>query len=132
MKGYLLSWVVGVGEQAGGGKKKLPTWQDVNFYLDQIKDGKGSLTLDVIDAPDVGPQLLQVISDAGKYVLSLGEDDGSDYIVRSYFNPDLKDSEYEILGDVWSGKLVCLDFSIVKNLFEEFFLTGNVSSRILS
>lgn len=132
MKTYSLSWVVGVGDEAHGGNKKLPTWLDVDCCLDKIKKGKGSLTLSIAGGPDIGPQLLQVFSDEGKYVLSLGEDDGMDYIIRSYFNPELKNNEYEILGDIWSGELVCLDFSIVKEAFETFFSTGNVSLELLS
>lgn len=132
MKNYSLSWVVGVGDQANGGNKKLPDWQDIDYYLDEIKEGKGSLTLSIVGGPNIGLQLLQVFSDEGKYILSLGEDDGADYVVRSYLNPELKNSEYEILGDVWSGELVCLDFSIVKEAFEEFLLTGDVSLNLLS
>lgn len=132
MKNYSLSWVVGVGDQANGGNKKFPVWQDVDCYLDKVKRGKGSLTLSIVGGPDIGPQFLQVFSDEGKYVLSLGEDDGTDYVVRSYLNPELKNSEYEILGDIWNGELVCLDFSIVKEAFEEFFLIGDVSLKLLS
>ncbi|MEE4070507.1 DUF6911 family protein [Pseudomonas viridiflava] len=132
MKNYSLSWVVGVGDHANGGNKKFPVWQDVDCYLDKIKRGKGSLTLSIVGGSDTGPQFLQVFSDEGKYVLSLGEDDGTDYVVRSYLNPELKNSEYEILGDIWSGELVCLDFSIVKEAFEEFFLIGDVSLELLS
>ena len=132
MKNCTLSWVFGAGDQASGGNKTLPAWQDIEFYLDEVKRRNGSLTLNVVDGPDVGPQLLQVFSDNGKYVLSLGEDDGEDYIVRSYLNPELKGSEYEVLGNTWGGELVCLDFSVVNDAFEEFFLTGNVSRSLLS
>ncbi|WP_421552933.1 DUF6911 family protein [Pseudomonas yamanorum] len=132
MKNYCLSWVVGVGDQAHGGNKKLPAWQDVDYFLDKIKKEKGSLTLSIVGGSDTGPQFLQVFSDEGKYVLSLGEDDGADYVVRSYLNPELKNSEYEILGNIWSGELVCLDFAIVKEAFETFFLTGDVSLELLS
>ncbi|POD78639.1 hypothetical protein BKM17_07610 [Pseudomonas syringae group genomosp. 3] len=132
MRKYSLSWVIGVGDQVNGGNKKLPAWQDVDYYLDKIKIGKGSLTLSIVGGSDTGPQLLQVFSDEGGYVLSLGEDDGTDYVVRSYLNPELKSSEYEILGNIWSGELVCLNFSIVKEAFEEFFLTGDVSLDLLS
>lgn len=132
MKNYSLSWVLGVGDEAHGGNKKLPDWQDIDCYLEKIKEGKGSLTLSIAGGSDTGPQLLQVFWDEGKYVLSLGEDDGVDYIVRSYLNPEFKSSKYEILGDIWSGELVCLDFSVVKEAFETFFLTGDVSLELLS
>ncbi|WP_238418115.1 DUF6911 family protein, partial [Pseudomonas syringae group genomosp. 3] len=36
------------------------------------------------------------------------------------------------LGDIWNGELVCLDFSIVKEALEEFFLTGDVSLDLLN
>jgi hypothetical protein len=62
----------------------------------------------------------------------LGEDDGWDYVVRSCLNSELKNSEYEILGDIWSGELVCLDFAIVKEAFETFFLIGDISLELLS
>lgn len=131
MKNYSLSWVVGVADQAHGGNKKLPVWQDVECCLDKIKKGKGSLTLSIVGGSDIGPQFLQVFSDEGNYILSLGEDDGADYVVRSYLNPELKNNEYEILGDIWSGELVCLDFSIVKEAFETFFLSGDFGLELL-
>lgn len=51
-------------------------------------------------APDIGPQLLQVLSDNGRYILSLGVDDGLDYVMRSHSNPGLKGTEYEVLGNL--------------------------------
>lgn len=132
MKNYSLSWVVGVGDQANGGNKKFPAWQDIECYLDKINRGNGSLTLNILGGADAGPQFLQLFSDEGKYALSLGQDDGTDYVVRSYLNPALKGNEYEILGDIWSGELVCLDFSIVKKAFAEFFLMGDVGLELLS
>ncbi|WP_375233339.1 DUF6911 family protein [Pseudomonas syringae group genomosp. 3] len=33
---------------------------------------------------------------------------------------------------MWNGELVCLDFSIVKEALEEFFLTGDVSLDLLN
>lgn len=132
MKKNSLSWVIGVGNKAEGGSKDLPAWSDVDFYLGVIEKRNGSLTLSVFDGPSVGPQLLQVFSDEGRYVLSLGEDDGVDYIVRSYFNSELQGSEYEVLGDVWSGELVCLDFAVVREAFEDFLLKGDVGRSVLS
>jgi hypothetical protein len=132
MKRYSLSWTIGISDKAQGGNKRLPTWQDVDFHLGEIEGGKGTLTLNVVGGPNVGPQFLQVISDDGKYLLSLGVDDGADYVVRSYLNPRIKGMEYELLGNIWGGELVCLDFSIVREAFEQFFLTGDVSSNLLS
>lgn len=131
MKRYSLSWVFGVGKQAVGGNKKPATWLDISSSLDEVNRANGSVTLGLINGPDIGPQSLQVISDNDKYVLSLGEDDGADYFIRSYRNTALQGQQYEVLGDMWDGLLVCLDFDIVKSVFEEFFLTGNVSKKLL-
>ncbi|GAB0080295.1 MULTISPECIES: DUF6911 family protein [Pseudomonas syringae group] len=59
MKKYSLSWVIGVGDQVNGGNKKLPAWQDVDYYLDKINIGKGSLTLSIVGGADIGPQRLK-------------------------------------------------------------------------
>lgn len=85
-----------------------------------------------MNGPEPGPQTLQILADEGKYVLSLGENNGIDYIVRSYWNPELKDSEHKILGNIWNGEQLCLDFSIVKEALEEFFIRGDVSLKLLS
>ncbi|WP_438279476.1 DUF6911 family protein [Pseudomonas alabamensis] len=129
---YSLSWVIGVGDQAHGGHNNFPDWRDIEHYLDKIKKNGGSLTLSIVDGPDIGPQLLQVLSDNGRYILSLGVNDGLDYVMRSYYNPALKGTEYEILGNLWRGELVCLDLAIVKEAFSAFFLTGDVSLKLLS
>lgn len=132
MKKYSLSWVIGMGDQTRGGHNNFPGWRDIENYINKIKNEGGSLTLSVVDGTDIGPQLLQVLSDNGKYILSLGVDDGLDYVMRSYSNQALKGTEYEILGDLWSGELVCLDLSIVKEAFSAFFLTGDVSLKLLN
>ena len=61
-----------------------------------------------------------------------GEDDGVDYIVRSYRNLKLQGIPFEVFGDVWDGVLICDEFSILKNIFEEFFLIGDVSKELLN
>ncbi|EPR3225689.1 DUF6911 family protein [Pseudomonas aeruginosa] len=37
-----------------------------------------------------------------------------------------------MFGDVWDGVLICDEFSILKNIFEEFFLIGDVSKELLN
>ncbi|MFO6307290.1 DUF6911 family protein, partial [Pseudomonas aeruginosa] len=111
---------------------RFPSWDDVLSCLELIREGKGSVTLELISKTAVGPQSLQVQSEGGKYVVSLGEDDGVDYIVRSYRNLKLQGIPFEVLGDVWDGVLICDEFSILQNIFEEFFLTGDVSKELLN
>jgi hypothetical protein len=131
MSAFSLSWIFGFGAQAKGGRNKLPSWDDILSCLEKIRDNKGSVTLDVVTEMGVGSQSLQVLSDSGRYVVSLEEDDGVDYFVRSYRNAKLQGMKVEVLGDIWDGVFVCNDFYTVKSIFEEFFLTGDVSKEWL-
>ena len=133
MPNYLLSWTAGVGTQCRGGNQRNCHWNDIKHALDDIKLNSGSVTVDIADGPEIGPQSLQVQS-AGKYsVLSLGEDDGEDYFVRSFTNSkNLNQDQVDILGNLWDARIICTDFEIVICAFQEFFATGNVSQKLLS
>ncbi|WP_220274552.1 DUF6911 family protein, partial [Pseudomonas aeruginosa] len=67
MAAFSLSWVFGVGAQAKGGRNRFPSWDDVLSCLELIREGKGSVTLELISKTAVGPQSLQVQSEGGKY-----------------------------------------------------------------
>lgn len=132
MIAFSLSWVFGFGLQAKGGRKKLPSWEEIFSCLKEVKGCKGSVTLDLLTDTDIGPQSLQVLSDNCKYVISLGEDNGTEYFVRSYTNISLAGIELEVLGDVWDGVLVCTDFNDVEKIFKQFFLAGDVDKKLLN
>jgi hypothetical protein len=91
-----------------------------------------TVTIDLIDGPEVGPQSLQVQTENGYFVLSLGEDDGEDYNVRTYANLSKDLQQVSILGNLWDSKLVCTDPDVVMKIFQDFFKTGDVSRDLLN
>ncbi len=123
-----LSWVIGIGGTVRSGNLKCPSWQDIEGKLDQIKCNNGSATLGIIG----GSKSIQVQCDHGNYLLTIGEDDGEDYHVRSFTNADAASGRIEILGDLWDSKMICSDFDVVKQAFKSFFDSGNVPNDLLS
>lgn len=81
---------------------------------------------------EIGAISLQVLSDKNQYLLTLGEDNGSEYIVRSYFNKLAKGEMIDILGDNWDARHLIYDYDIVINAFKSFYITGDVSRDLLS
>jgi hypothetical protein len=132
MSRYLLSWVIGLSGESQGGNLKDPGWIDVQQRLSEINGQAGTLTLNRIDGPEIGPQNLQVQTEGGFSVLSLGEDNGDDYIVRSFKDDSAAKGTIRIMGNEWSRRLVCVDFQIVLRVFEDFFNSGDVSRELLS
>jgi hypothetical protein len=131
MQHFSLSWTIGVGSDCQGGKQKKPSWLDIEAQLEQLRTHSGSVTLDIVDGAEIGPQSLQIQSDRGNYLLSIGEVDEEDYQVRSFTNKDAEPDRIEILGNSWDSKLVCSDFNIVRQAFKEFFDSGDVSHGLL-
>ena len=129
---FSLSWVVGFGQSSRGGSKDDVSLDDVMNILNKVLKDSGSVTIDVINGPEIGPESLQVGSEAGLSVLSLGENDGEDYVVRTYTADSFYTQQVSILGEMWDLNLICKDQNIVKDIFKEFFLTGNVSRNLLS
>jgi hypothetical protein len=130
-KKLLVSWTKGLGSECQGGKSSDLEWGEVNALLSEIANAGGTLTVDVIDGPEIGPQSLQVQTENGYSVISLGEDTGEDYVVRTYVNGAINAPALDILGERWDSELVCQDYSTVRHIFEEFFVTGDVSKRLL-
>ena len=129
-----LSWVVGQGEDSNGGSKDRPSVDKIMEYLERILKNSGSITLDIIDGPEIGPQSLQVEAEGGNAVISLGEDDGDEYIVRTYTNKLATDTDEDVtvLGNLWDSKLICEDADELRGIVKEFVATGTVSQDKLS
>ncbi len=127
-----LSWSIGVGADCRGGNKKYPEWSEIEVHLNEIEATSGSVTITVVDGPEIGPQTLQVFSDRGSYLLMLGEDNGDDWDVRTLTNLHAPLGPIEILGYYWDPKMVCSDFNIVRRAFKEFFDKGDVSRDLLN
>ncbi|CAI2408518.1 DUF6911 family protein [Serratia plymuthica] len=125
---FLSSWTL----NGKGGNKKTSQWEDISILLKGLKDEAGTLTLDRVNTDNTGPEMLQVRTEKGNYLLMLGETIEDDYEVRSYWDKSLPEEKILILGDYWSARQVTKDFDLVVRIFKEFFETGNVSTDLLN
>jgi hypothetical protein len=118
-----------------GGNQDNPSWEDIQHRLEQAQRRSGAVTLNIEDAPEIGPEMLEVFCDRNGCVIMLGEivldEDGSDWNVRSFFNADATPGMIDILGNNWDARTICHDFSIVVAAFREFFEMGDVSREML-
>ncbi|WP_172205310.1 hypothetical protein [Niveibacterium sp. COAC-50] len=128
MPDHILSWSTA----NGGGNQNVPAWTDVLPYLEEVRNGGGVVTLDTIEDARTTYRSLQVRSEAGNYLLTLGEETDDDWEVRTYHNPNSKESRVELLGDYWDAKMIFRNFEVVVAAFKEFYELGNVSVALLS
>lgn len=133
MNKLCLSWCIGVGERASGGRSSESTWKLVYDLLLSAKASSGSITLDKNPIPDVGASSLQVMTARGRSVLMLGVNTEDDHDVRAYTNPKGSPGVMvEILGDYWSERMICNDYDVVIECFKQFWETGDVSPDLLN
>ncbi|WP_407321972.1 DUF6911 family protein [Dickeya ananatis] len=114
-------------------RNESPLWSDVFDFLNFLKANSGSVNIRIINAPDVGPERLSVEAENGFYLVTLLEYDESGGDVRSMWDNTLSSVDnINILGNDWPESQLTKDFSLVVNIFKEFFDTGNVSTDLLN
>lgn len=123
---FSLSWTL----NGVGGNCDDPMWDDIETKLTPLRNGYGTLTLD-IHGNDIGPQMLQIRAETGNYLVILGEIVDDDYEVRSYFDEKSTREKISILGDYWPKNQITTDFLFVIDVINEFFNTGNVQKNLL-
>jgi hypothetical protein len=127
MPNFSLSW--------SGGNQTNPSWKDIQHRLEQAWQRSGTVTLSIQDAPEIGPEMLQVFCDRNGCVIMLGEmvldENGPDWNVRSFFNSNAAPGMIDVLGNSWDARTTCHDFAIVLAAFRAFFETGDVSREML-
>lgn len=126
-----LSWVVGFGRSCEGGMLRDPLWSDVSTHLEKSCREAGSVTMDVDELAGFELLTLQVIADAGKYVLTLGVDDGNEYDVRVFSGNENVLKKLHVQGELVDSSMVCLDFEIVVEVFRQLFDSGQVSRDLM-
>lgn len=126
------SWVIGCSDSARGGNSDGVQREDALEKVDLILENSGSVTLDIDDSREIGPESLHIESEDGRSVISLGENTVDNYVVRTFTNKSAHGGQVTILGNEWDSSLVCEDPDIVKSIVEEFLLTGDVSIDFLS
>lgn len=132
MREFQLSWSIGANNDRHGGRKDNVKLADVELILNEAFERSGTVTMDVTVGPEIGPQSLQVRTEQGLSIITLGVDDGEDYVVRSYSGGGQKADRVEILGDYWASESVCSDIKMVIQVFKEFLGTGDVSQEVLN
>ncbi len=127
-----LSWAVATRFPPQGGNVDNPNLTTIMEKLHASLYSSGTVTLEMEDENERSKSL-QVRAENGMYFLSLGIETETDWIVRTYKNPDIKPpgDMLDILGDRWNTQAICRDSEIVMAVFEEFFNTGDVSRRYL-
>jgi hypothetical protein len=88
--------------------------------------------LQIAEEPAGRLKHLQVQTERGLSIITLGVDDGEGYNVRSYTNSEAQRGRVMSFGDCWPSESMCTDFTAVIPALEEFCDTGDVSKEILS
>ena len=125
---FKMSWTL----DGNGGNKQISSWKEILNQLEQLQERKGTLTLDMLTSVDIGAEMLQVRTESGYYLVTLGEIFEDEYQVRTYWNPSKSDVGMMMLGDSWPERQLTKDFDLVVGIFKEFFDTGNVSTDLLN
>ncbi len=127
-----LSWIVGCGAECQGGRTKDPSWGDVESHLREVCEVSGSVTLEAVNLNGFELLSLQVVADHGMFAMTLGEDDGEDYTVRSYLGTGDAGKAVDFLGDAVDASAVCTDFETVVDIFRGFFEKGCVPQNLMA
>lgn len=115
-----------------GGNKQIQNLDMVLNQFKQIKGKKGTLTLDILNSSDDSAELLQIRTENGYYLITLGEIVEDEYQVRTYWDSSKPDTGIMILGDYWPESQLTKDSEFIVKILKEFFDTGNVSKEFLS
>lgn len=125
---FKMSWTL----YGNGGNQQVSSWDGILNQLEQLQEKEGSLTLDILIGIDNGAETLQVRTESGYYLITLGEIFEDEYQVRTYWDTSKPDTEIMILGDRWPERQLIKNFDLVVRIFKEFFDTGNVSTDLLN
>lgn len=133
MKMICLSWTVQVDFPGTGGCIYDPAWELVTERLESVLQTSGSVTLDAEDDNERS-RSLQVQVERGSFLLTLGVETETDWIVRVFENPHVSPPGEMIAlgGGFWNSTKICNDSAIVRSAFQQFFESGDVSKQYLS
>jgi hypothetical protein len=127
----LVSWTVRAEGETSGATLNAHGWADVWPILAGLQGQAGTLSLDLLDAPDPGPMSMQLVCESGLYLVTLLEATEDDDHVRCYTNPNAVAEMIEVLGDRWDARQLTGDFDLVLRMFQSFCETGDVARQWL-
>jgi|GEM_PF-1507668 len=129
-----LSWVIGNSfPKKSGGNIDFPSWSMVTEKLNRILVETGSVSLGWTNENHEAKSL-QVRAENGQYLVMFGFHFEGDWIVKTCKNKNIAPpgEMIEFCGDMWNSQIVISDSSLIFLVFEELFLTGNVSDKYVS
>ena len=119
---FLLSWVI---EDKGGHTYSF-NWDFLKNLLIKLKNSRGSITLSTIDR-ETGITSLQTQAENNNYLLTLEDETEDEIDVKSYFNELGGQGQIKILGDYWDKRQVTNDYSMILDIFSQYYLTGDIN-----
>lgn len=129
---FKISWCDWSENLPGGGREIIIGWVDIISRLESFREGKGSMSLELLNGPDPGPIRVSVIAESKCYLVTVLEAADDDTYVRCYFNPLSIAERVEVLGDYWDARMLTSDFDMVCIVFKAFFESGDVSRELLN
>ncbi|OCG24853.1 hypothetical protein A9G22_03545 [Gilliamella sp. App2-1] len=111
---------------------KKPSIDELDNYLNIFKYNSGVFILDNDQEDNNTPYKMILYSDNQHYLVMLETilQDG-DLEVRTFFNQCECSKIMLILNEPYNNSLVIQDFFLVKRVFSEFFIHGDVSRELL-
>lgn len=124
-----LTWAFRSGLPPHGGRIDCPRWGDIARRLGLCLQNYGTVGLEAEN--DAGEsRTLQVRTENGNHLITMGLEIHGAWVVRAYNNPEIKtsDERVDILGDMWSAKIICRDWNIIVGIFKDFVDVGEIGN----
>jgi hypothetical protein len=130
---FNLSWSISIDFPGQGGNIDSPDWTVIRQKLSLVLKSIGSVGLENEDESG-RTRSLTVQAENAMYFITFGIETENDWVVRTYKNSDVKPpgEMVNILGDRWNTQVICNDDALVMTVFNEFFNTGDVSTKYLT
>jgi hypothetical protein len=114
------------------GKEDNATLDGAMARLNEVLGCSGVVEAVVVDPGEIGPRGIQIRTDNGSSIMTLGEVKADKQKNVRTFRQGKMGEDVDILGEKWDPRLVCHDENIVRKVLSEFFSSGDVSRELLS
>jgi len=102
------------------------------LHLNKLEVISGTVRVQLMDEPDIGPLSVGLIAENKNYLVTLLEATEDDTDVRTFNNLTVTPQMIDVLGDFWDARSITNEFGLVIMMFKEFFETGDVSRQWLN
>lgn len=127
-----LSWTNLMHGVWSGGNQHVHRWEEIMLHLNKLEVISGTVRVQLMDEPDIGPLSVGLIAENKNYLVTLLEATEDDTDVRTFNNLTVTPQMIDVLGDFWDARSITNEFGLVIMMFKEFFETGDVSRQWLN